>query len=428
MGEEVKRCKGEEMKRRRGEEVQRCRGDRHTDSRPLTPGPRPLVEELLACYGSPLYVYDADTLRATIDRISRSVPYPGTSFHFACVTNGNLALLRIFQERGWGLHANTPGDAFLGLRAGFDPARIVYSGSNLNSDDLLQMIAWRVGAFNLDSIRQLKLFCEIYSGDPSSAPRIGLRLNLPEVTGENRIGVSVDEFEEAARIGARRGLKVTGIHFYRGTGTNATAAFTDSIAEVLRCAAGLPDLQYLDFGGGFGYAYRRDRGVFDWEMFGEELSRQVSALDRRLDLLIEPGRAVIAGCGTLIARVVAVKWQGDKQIAGLDTSVANIAVLSVHGGHREVSALKEAPGELFTTDVCGNTTFSRDYLSRGARLPALEEGDAIAIHDVGAYGYSMSSHFLHRPRPAEVLIEGDRHRLIRRRESFETLIESQTEL
>ncbi|MEW6213377.1 MAG: decarboxylase, partial [Acidobacteriota bacterium] len=340
-------------------------------------------------------------------------------------TNGNIALLRIFRESGWGLHANTPGDAFLGLRAGFDPSRIVYTGSNLNRDEMKRMIEWRVAAFNFDSLDQLRLFCEIYPGDPASAPRLGLRLNLPRVTGESRIGVRVTEFEEAARTAARRRLKVTGVHFYRGTGTNSTAAFTDSIAEVLSAAACLPDWQYLDFGGGFGYPYRRDRDRFDWEKFGEELSRQLASLDRPVDLIIEPGRAVIAGCGALLARVVAVKWQGDRQIIGVDTSVANIAVLSVHGGHREVTALKLAPGAVFTTDVCGNTTFSRDYLSRNSRLPALEEGDTVVIHDAGAYGYAMSSHFLHRPRPAEVLIEGNRHRLIRRREEYEVLIESQ---
>ena len=125
-----------------------------TEDRPSTPDPRPLtidhqiltaeylslVDELLARYGSPLYVYDADALRATITRISRSVPFPAIRFHFACVTNGNLALLRIFQEQGWGLHSNTPGDAFLGLKAGFDPARIVYTGSNLTSDEMKQMM------------------------------------------------------------------------------------------------------------------------------------------------------------------------------------------------------------------------------------------------------------------------------------------------
>ncbi|HXG67643.1 MAG TPA: decarboxylase [Blastocatellia bacterium] len=380
------------------------------------------AHELLAEYGSPLYVYDADALRATIRRIGNSVPYPHARFHFASVTNGNVSLLRIFRESGWGLHANTPGDAHLGLQAGFAPAQMVYSGSNLNRDEMAQMLAWGVGTLNLDSLSQLELLREVYRGnDAATAPRIGFRINLPEVTGESRIGVRPAEFPEAARMAGDAGLKISGIHFYRGTGTNSTAAFTRSIAAVLEAGRSLPDWEYLDFGGGFGYPYRDDRAGFDWEEFGAELARQVMALDRPLELLIEPGRAAIAGCGTLLARVVSVKWQDKKQIVGVDTSVANIAVLSVHGGYREIRALRDDAGGQYVTDVCGNTTFSRDYLGRGCMLPALQADDMIAILDVGAYGYAMSSHFLHRPRPAEVLVEDGAHRLIRRRESYEAL-------
>ncbi len=122
---------------------------------------------------------------------------------------------------------------------------------------------------------------------------------------------------------------------------------------------------------------------------------------------------------------MAVKWQGEKQLIGVDTSIANIAVISVHGGHREISAVKDHGDKLHPTDVCGNTTYSRDYLGRGCRMPAMKPGDVIAIGDVGAYGYAMSSHFLHRPRPAEVLIEQGQHKLIRRREGYEVLLEHQ---
>ena len=384
-----------------------------------------LASELLDQYGSPLYVYDGDVLRATIERITGSISYPRARFCFASVTNGNLALLRIFRERGWGLHANTPGDVYLGLKAGFTTEEIVFSGSNLNRGEMEQMLKWRVRTLNLDSLSQLELLCEVYERTSVSPPRVGLRLNLPEVTGESRIGVRPTEFPEAVRIATAAGLKVNGIHFYRGTGTNLTAAFVDSIATVLEAGRGLPDWEYLDFGGGFGHRYRADRPAFDWAAFGSELTRQVRALARKLELIIEPGRAAIAGCGTLLTRVVSVKWQGVKQVAGVDTSVANIAVLSVHGGHREIRALKNLDREGYITDVCGNTTFSRDYLGRGCLLPALQPDDVLAILDVGAYGYAMSSHFLHRPRPAEVLVESGTHRSIRRREGYEILIEHQ---
>ncbi len=383
-----------------------------------------LAEELLAQFGSPLYVYDQATLLATIARITRAVPYNQKHFHFASVTNGNLALLQIFRAAGWGLHANTPGDVVLGLQADFAPEQIVYSGSNLNRAEMQQMLDWRVATLNLDSLSQLELLCDLVRDVPEqSRPRLGFRLNLPEITGENRIGVSPAELLQATDVAANVGLKVSGIHFYRGTGTNVTSAFTESIARVIEVGQQLPDWEYLDFGGGFGYPYREGQIGFSWEEFGAELACQLQQLTRPVKLIIEPGRAAIAACGTLLARVVSVKWQGQKQIVGLDTSVANIAVLSVHGGYREIQALKDSSGEKYQTDLCGNTTFSRDYLGRNCSLPKLAVNDIVAILDVGAYGYAMASHFLHRPRPAEVLLDGNTFRLIRRRESYQVLLE-----
>lgn len=384
-----------------------------------------LAKELLTRYGSPLYVYDGDRLRRTLQRIGRSIPYPRTRFRFASVTNGNIALLQIIRSTGWGLHANTPGDIYLGLRAGFSPEEIVYSGSNLDRAEMNRVLDWGVQTLNLDSLAQLRSFCEVYGSFPESSDiHLGLRLNEPSLTGDSRIGVRPSEFPEAIAIAENAGLRIRGLHFYRGTGTNATRAFTDSIDPVLKIAESLPDFQYLDFGGGFGYPYQRGGIAFDWEEFGRELTERLRG--KSIDLVIEPGRAAIAGCAVLLTRVVSVKWQGTRQIAGVDTTVANLSVPAVHGGYRQIVALNPSVSENFhPTDVCGNTTYSRDYLGRNCSLPELAIGDILAILDVGAYGYAMSSHFLHRPRPAEVLLEENRHRLIRTREDYRVLVANQ---
>jgi diaminopimelate decarboxylase len=387
-----------------------------------------LAQELLQVYGSPLYVYNGDILRQTISYITKAISYPHTQFHFASVTNSNIALLKIFKNAGWGLHANTPGDIYLGLNAGFYAGDIVYSGSNLNWEEMEQVLGWGVTTLNLDSISQLRLCCEVFlfraktQRSKGAKLDIGLRLNVSE---DSRIGVSSADFDEAVSITSAAGLKVTGLHFYRGTGTNATTAFTDVIDAILAIAKKLPDWQYLDFGGGFGYPYHHHGLAFDWEVFGNELSTRISNLDKNINLVIEPGRSAIAGCGTLLAKVVSVKWQGEKQIIGVDSTIANIAVISVHGGYREIRTLKNSTSQKYLTDVCGNTTYSRDYLGKNCQLPALEIGDIIAILDVGAYGYAMSSHFLHRPRPAEVLLENGRHRLICKREDYSILLNNQ---
>jgi diaminopimelate decarboxylase len=388
-----------------------------------------LAQELLQIYGSPLYVYNGDILRQTITHITKAFSYPYTKFHFASVTNGNIALLKIFQSAGWGLHANTPGDIYLGLNAGFHPGDIVYSGSNLNREEMEQVLDWGVTTLNLDSISQLGLCCEVFLSHPETRRRaqkeelrLGLRLNVSE---DSRIGVTSADFSEAISLTHALGLKVTGLHFYRGTGTNATSAFTDVIDSVLATAQILPDWKYLDFGGGFGYPYHLDGLAFDWKLFGEQLSSRITNLGKSIDLIIEPGRSAIAGCATMLVKVVSVKWQGEKQIIGVDSTIANISVISVHGGYREIVTWKNSTSEKYLTDVCGNTTYSRDYLGKNCQLPALEIGDIIAILDVGAYGYAMSSHFLHRPKPGEVLLENGRHRLIRKREDYRFLLNNQ---
>ncbi|WP_309744101.1 MULTISPECIES: decarboxylase [unclassified Chamaesiphon] len=381
------------------------------------------AQELISVYGSPLYVYQLDRLLDTIELITNSIPYPATRFQFASVTNGNVALLQVFKNKGWGIHANTPGDIYLALAAGFTPDRIVYSGSNLDRSEMRQLLVWGISAINLDSLSQLETLVDVYTPEYPK-PRLGLRLNFPVLTGESRIGVHPDEFERASKIARRAGLTVEGLHFYRGTGTNATQAFVDAIETILAIGSRLPDWADLDFGGGFGYPYHHDKAAFDWGEFGRILSKRLSKLDKQMQLTIEPGRAAIAGCAVLLARVVSTKWQGEKQIVGVDTTVANLSVPSVHGGYREIVSWQNSD-DLFMTDICGNTTYSRDYLGRNCQLPRLKIDDIIAVRDVGAYGYAMSSHFLHRPRPGEVLLARDSHRLIRQREDYRILLTNQ---
>jgi diaminopimelate decarboxylase len=374
--------------------------------------------ELAASFGTPLYAYDADAVRDAFRAFRASFDLEGTRFHYAIVCNKNASLVRALAELGAGVHANTPGDAHAALAAGVPAERIVYSGTNLDAADMDALLSWRI-ALNLDSLDQLRLRAARGPGD------VGLRLLVDDAP--SRIGVGVDELADALAIARRAGLRITTLHMYAGTNTLSAARFLACFERLVAAARVLPDLEAVDVGGGFGVAYRDGEPELEIARLGRELCDRVRRLaaevGRPVALVVEPGRILVARAGVLLTRVVSVKERRGRRFVGVDTTVGNIAVESVyHPWHRVDAVAPRGASLAVPTDVCGNTTHTRDYLARSCRLPELVPGDHLALSDVGAYGYAMSSHFLNRPRPAEVVLDGGAARLTTRRETLEDLL------
>jgi diaminopimelate decarboxylase len=386
------------------------------------------MEVALARFGSPLYVYEADVVRAAYARFCAAFPHRPLQIHYAIVCNKNRYLVRLLAALGAGIHANTPGDAFAAIAAGVPPERVVYSGTNLGEADF-RFLLERGIRMNLDSLDQLRDRARL--GGPGE---VGLRLLIDDDDRPNRIGVSRGELGEALAIAARGGLAITGLHMYAGTNTRRAGRFVECLDRLLAAAAALPDLAWIDLGGGFGLPYGDGEPELPLEQLGREVSARVAQLagasGRPLELVIEPGRYLVGASGSLLVTVVSVKTRGGRRYVGVDSTVGNIVVPSVyHARHRiEVLGPRAASPPLdVPTDVCGNTTHSRDFLGRNLRLPALEPGDVLRLCDVGAYGYAMSSHFLNRPRPAEVVIDGGDVHLTTRRETFADLVAAQVD-
>ncbi len=386
------------------------------------------MDAVLARFGSPLYVYDADVVRAAYARFLAAFPYRPLQLHYAIVCNKNRYLVRLLAALGAGIHANTPGDAFAAIAAGVAPERIVYSGTNLGEADF-RFLLERGIRMNLDSLDQLRDRARL--GGPGE---VGLRLLIDDDDRPNRIGVSRGELGEALAIAARAGLAITGLHMYAGTNTRRAGRFVACLDRLLEAAAALPDLAWIDLGGGFGLPYADGEPELPLEQLGREVSARVARLAEArggpIELVIEPGRYLVGASGSLLVTVVSVKTRGGRRYVGVDSTVGNLVVPSVyHARHRiEVLGPRAASPPLdVPTDVCGNTTHSRDFLGRNLRLPALEPGDVLRLCDVGAYGYAMSSHFLNRPRPAEVVLDGGDAHLTTRRETFADLVAAQVD-
>lgn len=391
-----------------------------TSAEPISDRAARLVER----FGSPLYVYDAERVRTAYRTFAEAFPYAPVDFHYAIVCNKNQHLVRLLHGLGAGIHANTPGDAHAALTAGVPAHRIVYTGTNLDDADLTFLLDHGI-RLNLDSVDQLRDYAARCPGGS-----VGLRLLVDDPRRPSRIGVDPAELPEALDIARAAGVRLVGLHMYAGTNNLSLSRFLTCFDRLLAAAESLPDLEEVDVGGGFGVAYREDLPPLDLPTLGREVANRLDAFSsrrgRRIRLVVEPGRVLVAEAGTLLVKVISVKERGGRRYVGVDSTVGNVVVRSVYYPHHriEVLAPRGAPLEV-PTDVCGNTTHSRDFLARDCQLPPLVPGDLLALRDVGAYGYAMSSHFLNRPRPAEVVLDQGEAVLTTRRETFADLLATQ---
>jgi diaminopimelate decarboxylase len=375
-------------------------------------------------FGTPLFVYDAEEVRAAWRTIRGAFRYPATYVHFAAVCNPNIHLLALLRKQGARLHANTPGDVYCGLRAGYDAGDIVFSGSNVGEEDLAYLLGLGVH-INVDSMDDLGRACVLAPGRD-----FGLRMHLEGVLPESRIGLRESDLDAALTLARRAGTRITALHVYCGTHGQSLQRYRDSLEELVALAVRIPDIECINLGGGFGYDYRDpEEGAFPFEGLARAADAALAGLSHRLGrtivLRVEPGRALVAGSAVLLTRVRSVKTTERRRYVGVDTTTANFTSPVVHGARRRVASADERPRSDTLADVCGCTTYSRDFITRDAPLPEVRIGDLIAVLDVGAYGYCMSSHFLNRPRAAEVFVDDGEARVVTRRETLVDLVATQ---
>ena len=388
--------------------------------------------EIVDRFGTPLYVYDAARIRENLARIRNTIQYRPLRIHFAVMSNANLALLRLVRGCGAGVHASSPGELALATRAGFGAAEIVVTGCNFTEPEI-EKIARARCAVNADSLGQMEKFIRI-----GGLREVGIRLNsemkpprgaINVAVGHNsRLGMDKADIPRARRLAERSGVRLVGLQMYSGTNILDPRHFLRELDELIAAAREFPDLRYIDLGGGFGIPYRESQRPFDWRALEMQVSPRMNSLSRGkqapVELKLEPGRCVIGDAGVLVSRVVDVKRRSGTVFVGCDTGLSNFARPYVYGQFHRTTVIYRGRtrGKRSRLVICGNTVAARDILSEPMpSLPAPREGDLVVFFDVGAYGFSMSSHFCARLQPAEVLVDGKAIRLIRKREETKSL-------
>jgi len=393
--------------------------------------------ELLKEYGSPLYVYNEAILRQRCRDMARLIPYPNFKSNYSIKANSNLELLRIIRQEGLHADAMSPGEIHVLLAAGYKPDEILFVANNVSPEEMQYAIDRGI-LVSCDSLSQLRQYGRLNPGGKAVVrfnPGVGAGHHAKVVTGgkNTKFGVNIEYVDEVRDILRQFDLKLAGINQHIGSLFMDAAPYIEGVKSILDVAAQFEEVEFVDMGGGFGIPYRKQEGQdrLDLEETGRRLTELIEnwtvKYGRNIRIKMEPGRYVVAECGVLLGTVYAVKQNGTKTYAGTDLGFNVLIRPAMYDSHHDIELyrndmiVKDEKTEPVT--VVGNICETGDIIANDREMPRVQEGDLIGVMDAGAYGYSMSSNYNNRLRPAEVLIGLDGNpRLIRRRDTFEDLM------
>ena len=384
--------------------------------------------------GTPCYVYSR---AAILERLQAYDDAFGAVPHRVCYAvkaTGNLAILKLLAEAGAGFDIVSGGELFRVLKAGADPCGVIFSGVGKTAQELDDALEHNIRSFNCESEPELALIDSLAARRQVKA-RVAIRVN-PDVdasthpyisTGlrKHKFGIDISEAEGVYERGKAFGnVLLEGVSCHIGSQIvdlePMLEVFDKMVALVERLRArGLP-IRTLDLGGGLGVPYKPGDKTLSIPEFIHAMSAKVAG--HGLEILIEPGRSIVAEAGVLLTRVLYRKTNGDRNFVIVDAAMNDLIRPALYHSHHEIIPLRQNQSGAITADVVGPVCESGDFLARGREMANVLPGDLLAVCTAGAYGFVAASNYNARPRPPEILIEGDRYRVIRRRETYDDLI------
>jgi diaminopimelate decarboxylase len=402
-----------------------------TSALPLDPA---LLDSIARDLGTPAYVYDEARIRRAFTALDAALaPYPH-ALHYALKANSTLAIARLLRQLGSHADANSVGEIEVALRAGFIPEQIVFTGVGKTPEELERAVSLGVKAINAESAGELGRISAIARRLGTRA-RVAVRVN-PDIDARshphistglrtNKFGVPLEEARALYRdISSDTALQASGIHLHLGSQITTLEPLAQAAARVVALVGELREdgvvLDHVDLGGGLGISYD-GAPVPGVEDYARTMAAAIGPLG--LELLLEPGRALVGAAGLLLSRVVDVKtYPGGLRFAILDAGMTELMRPALYGAYHRIVPVAPRDGTPQPYEVVGPICESSDIFGRERMLPPLEPGDLVAILDTGAYGSVMGSTYNRRPLPPEVLVSDGRARVIRRRQRLDDLL------
>ena len=390
------------------------------------------MRELAEKYGTPSFIYSEERIVENFLTIKRAFSSTTTDICFAVKANSNIGILQILARQGAGFDIVSGGELARVLKAGGDPEKIVFSGVGKQDWEIIEGLKNKIRCFNVESAAELEKIAQIASSCGQIAP-VSLRVN-PNIdakthpyisTGlaESKFGIKIESAEHLfQRADEDPHLNLVGIDCHIGSQITEIepflAALNILINLVQRLAGKGINLSHIDIGGGVGIKYK-DEEVINWSDFASEIKKLMKDIPQRL--ILEPGRSIVGNAGLLLAQIILLKNNGQKNFAVVDAGMNDLLRPALYGSwHEIVSVEKRTHPEPLDWEIVGPICETSDFLAKGRSLSIIE-GDLIAILDCGAYGFSMSSNYNSRPKAAEILIADKSHFCIRDREKVSDL-------
>lgn len=362
-------------------------------------------------FNTPVYIYSKDQLSANYKLLEASFPYQHMQIHYAVMCNNNKDVLREIRKLGGSVQVNSLNELELVKDLGFDKRCISFTSIGLDKDSLRHLINEGV-QLNLDSIEEVEKLCQL-----TSNYSFGIRVNIKDDIILNKdhtnsykhsdVGIKEEDFKRVTQIARQASCKINGVHGYLASNILDTAPCMKFGDYLGRCASSFKDLEYLNFGSGFGVFCECKTKHFDFETIGRHYANITEDLstnfNRDIQLKIEPGRSIVASAGILLAKVTNIKQLQDKKQVAIDVGFGGFARPILYNACHLIEVLgKENGAEHY--DVRAATVLQSDFIGRDRYLPLIEENDIVVIHNAGAYGMVMASGFPGRKKPEEIMM------------------------
>jgi diaminopimelate decarboxylase len=404
------------------------------------------IDQIVKEVGTPCYIYSANTILDHYRKIAAAFSELNPLICYSVKCNSNLHICKLLAQAGAGFDVVSGGELYRAIQAGGDPSRMVYAGVGKTDAEINQALDVGLGWFNIESVPELENIQRICAERKITASA-ALRIN-PDIdphthrhtaTGKkhSKFGVAIEHAEEIIKkYGKHEYLKLTGLHLHIGSPINSTEPYIEAIEKVLRLVDALRkdgfEIDTLDMGGGLGASYVSEQTPIS-EVYASAIVPLLRG--RGLKLIMEPGRSIVGNGGILVTKMLYEKDSVDKSFAICDAGMNDLIRPAFYDAFHFIWPTKVADGmmpqkreekmdlpNLKKYDVVGPICESSDCFAHDRYLPHVKRGDLLAIFTAGAYGFSMASQYNSRPRVAEVMVQGNLSRLIRRRETYKDLV------